>query len=201
MTVSVHRIFPTPILHFPFEKHTSYDWAETEKRYRIPYGWDQPLNSSFPEIQDDDGYVSPQTRDRLKLDILDSIVPALQELRLPSNVTYNNFWYNIYHDEQGQEKHWHLPEVGHVVPYWSGIYFAKNCNPTIFYRDHGVHRTQKFPGYEDSAIADCNYINYWPHIVDGDILLFPPWLMHTAHTENKDLMRLTFSFNLVPEKL
>jgi hypothetical protein len=199
--VAIHRIFPTPLLQFKFNKHQNYDWQETEKRYRIPDGWDQPLNSSFPEILDDDAYVSPNVRDSLKLDMMESITDALTELKLPNTVEYLNFWYNIYHEEQGQEIHWHLPQAGYVIPYWSGIYFAKNCNPTIFHRDHGVHRTQKFPGYEDSEIADCSFINYWPNIEDGDILLFPPWLMHTAHTEQKDKMRLTFSFNLVPKYL
>lgn len=123
---------------------------------------------------------------------------SLRKINLPNNVDFLNFWYNIYHNNQGKEPHWHLPSVGNQMPYWSGIYYNKNCNPTIFHRDHGSYRTHNFAGVEDSEINDCAWVEYIPNIVDGDILLFPPHLIHSVKLDSryKELMRLTFSFNL-----
>lgn len=192
----IHRIFPTPLIQFKFDKHENYVFDDIAKSVHRPENWSEPVNTSFPTITDDDQLVDPKVRDSLKADILSCIKKNLTDINLPNNIDYLNFWYNVYHQGQGQEAHWHLPHTGGVLPYWSGVYYNKNANPTTFHKDLGFHRLHNFPGYENSDIKDCVWVNYWPDASDGDILLFPPHLMHSAYMDKSDLMRLTFSFNL-----
>lgn len=196
--VYVHKIFPTPLLQFKFDDHEKYVFDDIPQSVHMPINWSEPLNTSFPEIIDNDQLVSPNVRDDLKADILSCIKKNLRDLNLPDSIDYLNFWYNVYHQGQGQEPHWHLPDIGNVLPYWSGVYYNKNTSPTIFHKDLGIHRLHNFPGYEKSDIKDCVWASYWPEVSDGDILLFPPHLMHSAHMDKTGLMRLTFSFNLIP---
>lgn len=196
--ILIHKIFPTPLLHFKFENHHKYFFDEVDKSVKKPDNWEIPLNTSFPNVQDNDTLINLETQKKLKLDLLTSISNALKKINLPYNIDFLNFWYNIYHDDQGQEPHWHLPSAGNIMPYWSGIYYNKNCNPTVFHRDHGAHRTLNFSGIENSEIKDCSWIEYLPNIADGDILLFPPHVIHSVKLDSSrsHLMRLTFSFNL-----
>jgi hypothetical protein len=196
--VYIHRIFSTPIIHFSFSKHESYYFHDIEKTVRKPEGWSEQLNTSFPHVDKTDPFISQDKTYRLKNDLLESISLALRSVDLPYNVNFANFWYNIYHDNQGQEKHWHMPIVGTILPYWSGVYYNKNSSPTVFYRDYGMHRTHEFSGHETSHIKDCKWEYYSVNVKDGDVILFPPYLQHEVKSEerHRENMRLTFSFNL-----
>jgi hypothetical protein len=198
----IHRIFSTPILHFSFPNHNLYRFEEREKTVRKPETWIEPLNTSFPTIDDGDSFIDVDKVTRLKNDLLETITSALKKLKLPDNICFSDFWYNIYHDNQGQEKHNHMPHIGRILPYWSGIYYNKNSSPTTFYRDYGIHKTHSFFGYESSEIADCNWDNYCANVEDGDIILFPPYLQHDVKSEerHRNNMRLTFAFNLTLNK-
>jgi len=199
MTTHIHKIFSTPLLQFKFDQHSKYVFDNVPKQVKKPNDWVEPLNTSFPEIPDHDNLVDRFTKDNLKTDLLNSISSALQDIDLPNNIKFLNLWYNIYHDNQGQEAHWHLPASGRTMPYWSGIYYNRNTNPTIFHRDHGVHRTHECPRVSESKIRECWWNEYYPDVVDGDILLFPPYLLHSVKSEqhHQHNMRLTFSFNLI----
>jgi hypothetical protein len=194
----VHKIFPTALLQFSFNNHKKYNFPNAVETVNKPDNWDLPLNTSFPNIKPDDSFINLETQVSLKYDLLQCIQDSLQKINLPNTVDFLNFWYNIYHNKQGQEPHWHLPSVGNVMPYWSGVYYNKNCNPTVFHRDHGSYRTHNFAGAENSEVADCSWVEYRPDISDGDIVLFPPHLIHSVRLEpqHAELMRLTFSFNL-----
>ena len=107
-------------------------------------------------------------------------------------------WYNIYHDNQGQEKHTHFSQVGYPVPFWSGIYYNKNASPTKFFNGNAMINTQKFRGCEETALSACLAEGHFPPVEDGDILLFPPYLTHsfTSEPQHKNGMRMTFPFNI-----
>lgn len=191
-------MFPVPAIKISFKHHYKYNFQEVPKLDNRPEGWVIPVNSSFPGITDDDKLVSPQVRDNLKRDLCENIVEVFQQLNIPTNIEFLQFWYNIYHEHQGQEEHTHLPEVGTKLPFWSGIYYNKNASPTTFKRSDYAYRTHKFPGHDKSALAECLCESFSPYVKDGDILLFPPYLEHSVKTEpiHKDRMRLTFSFNI-----
>jgi hypothetical protein len=196
--LKVHKIFPTALLQFPFNNHQKYFFSEIHETVRKPDNWDFPINTSFPNISKDDNFIYLETQNSLKIDLLQCIKDSLKKINLPDNIDFLNFWYNVYHGNQGQEPHWHLPSVGNVMPYWAGIYYNKNCNPTIFHRDHGSHRTHNFLGIENSEIKDCSWIEYLPDISDGDVLLFPPHLIHSVRLDlqHKKLMRLKIHLTL-----
>ena len=66
------------------------------------------LHTTFPGIPDDDLIVPPMVRDSLMRDLKDAVVEVSQELNIPTNIYLLQLWYNIYHDNQGQEKHTHF---------------------------------------------------------------------------------------------
>ena len=191
-------LFPVPFLKIKFKDHHKYDFAEVEKKDQKPDAWVESVHTTFPNIRDDDVVVSPMIRDSLKIDLKSSIVEVFEQLNLPINIEFLQLWYNIYHDNQGQEKHNHFSQVGQLVPFWSGIYYNKNASPTKFFNGNAMINTQKFRGCEETALSACLAEGHFPPVEDGDILLFPPYLEHSVESkpQHKDSMRMTFSFNI-----
>ena len=199
MNYEMLGLFPVPLIVIKFKDHHKYDFPEVEKEDRKPFNWVDSVNTSFPSINDDDPVISPVVRDNLKSDLKDSIVEVFRQLNFPTNIDFLELWYNIYHDNQGQEKHDHVSQVGQTVPFWSGIYYNKNASPTEFFKSNSIITdTQKFDGYRESALASCLAKSVSPDVKDGDILLFPPYLKHSVKSkpQHKNEMRMTFSFNI-----
>ena len=202
MNYEMLGLFPVPLIVIKFKDHHKYDFPEVEKKDNKPYNWVDSVNTSFPNIKDDDPVISPVVRDNLKKDLKDSIVEVFRQLNFPTNIDFLELWYNIYHDNQGQEKHDHSSHVGQTVPFWSGIYYNKNASPTEFFKCNStITDTQKFDGYRESALASCLAKSVSPDAKDGDILLFPPYLKHSVKSkpQHKNEMRMTFSFNITLE--
>ena len=191
-------LFPIPVIKIKFEDHYKYNFPEVEKKDNKPDDWNCSVYTTFPNIQDDDPIVSPSVRDSLMSDLTDTFVKVFLELNIPNKISMHDFWYNIYHDNQGQEQHAHLPEVGGTLPFWSGIYYNKNPSPTNFIRSDITYRTHLFPGYDKTALASPLAAEFSPDVEDGDILLFPPYLLHSVKSlpKHKNKMRMTFSFNI-----
>ena len=191
-------LFPVPLLKIKFNHHYKYNFPEVEKRDQKPERWVKSLHTTFPSIPDDDLIVSSFVRDSLKKDLYDSIVETFEQLNIPTNIEFLQLWYNIYHDNQGQEKHAHFSDVGQIVPFWSGIYYNKNASPTQFFNINDMRNTQKFCGFEETALAPCLAEGCHFPVEDGDIILFPPYLPHSVASkfEHKNKMRMTFSFNI-----
>ena len=191
-------LFPVPVIKIKFKDHYKYNFPEVEKKDKKPDSWVTSLHTTFPAIPDDDLMVPPMVRGSLMRDLKDAVVEVSQELNIPTNIYFLQLWYNIYHDNQGQEKHNHFSQVGQLVPFWSGIYYNKNASPTKFHRDDKLFQTQIFPGYEKSVMDSFLSTAFSPPVEDGDILLFPPYLRHSATSlsHHRYQMRMTFSFNI-----
>ena len=191
-------LFPVPIIKIKFKDHYKYNFPEVEKKDKKPNGWVDSVHTTFPGIPDDDLLVPPLVRDSLKRDLKFSIIEVFQQLNIPTNIEFNNLWYNIYHDDQGQEKHAHLLPLGIPQFFWSGIYYNKNASPTTFFNTNRMIETQHFLGYQETSLNSCLTKDNSPHVEDGDILLFPPYLEHSVicKDEYKNKMRMTFSFNI-----
>lgn len=194
----VINLFPIPIIQIEFDKHHEYYFEDVEKTVNLPEGWEIPVNSSFPKILDDNKFISPIIRDCLIIDLTKCIRKVFESLNIPSNIYLDNFWYNIYHDNQGQETHDHLGDVGTEISCWSGIYYNKNASPTTFVRPDKIYKTQLFDNCEGSLIAESYFSKYHTEVKDGDIVLFPPYLEHYVNSQgwHENNMRLTFAFNL-----
>jgi len=191
-------LFPVPLLKIKFKDHYKYNFPEIEKKDQKPEEWWESVHTTFNNISDDDSLVPSTVRDSLKRDLKSSIVEVFQELNFPTTIDFPQLWYNIYHDNQGQEKHTHFSQVGYPVPFWSGIYYNKNASPTKFFNGNAMINTQKFRGCEETALSACLAEGHFPPVEDGDILLFPPYLEHSVESkpQHKDSMRMTFSFNI-----
>ena len=192
-------LFPIPIIKIKFKDHYKYRFPEVEKRDNRPDSWNCSVYTTFPDINADDPLVPYSIQQNLKNDLITCITNVFQQLNFPINIHIPQFWYNIYHDNQGQEEHHHLPQVGQAsLPFWSGIYYNKNASPTNFKRTDFGYLTQSFPNNIKSELAPAYAESYSPDVEDGDIVLFPPYLPHNVKSldKHKDEMRMTFSFNI-----
>ena len=191
-------LFPVPIIKIKFKDHHKYYFAEVEKKDQKPDAWVDSVHTTFPNIPDDDLVVYPMIRDSLKIDLKSSIVEVFQQLNLPINIEFLQLWYNIYHDNQGQEKHNHFSQVGQLVPFWSGIYYNKNASPTTFFNNNFMIKTQEFDGFRETDLSSCLADACHFPVEDGDIILFPPFLEDSVDStvEHKNSMRMSFSFNI-----
>jgi hypothetical protein len=192
-------LFATPLIVTKYNDHEKFKFDSFEKADRRPEFWTNPVNTSFPGVEKDDPYISQDICNKVKNSITAHLKSVFQCYNMPSNILLYNFWYNAYYEGQGQEIHNHLAEDNNH-PFWCGIYFAKNCfNSQLKFRrnDSSLLLQQPFD-YRESALADY-YRSHWPSgIPDGYICLFPPHLDHkvTVGEENRDKMRLSFSFNI-----
>tara|TARA_X000000368_G_scaffold92612_1_gene70800 strand:- start:38 stop:679 length:642 start_codon:yes stop_codon:yes gene_type:complete len=192
-------LFSTPIIVTKFNDHEKYNIESFEKVDRKPRDWTNSVNTSFPDVGKDDPYISRETRDEIKNSITEHIKNVFGCYNMPTNIILNEFWYNAYYEGQGQELHNHLAEDNNN-PFWCGIYFAKNCfdSQLRFSRNDFSLRTQQPFDFHRTGLVEY-YRDTWPSgIPDGYICLFPPHLQHsvTVGEENRDNMRLTFSFNI-----
>ena len=197
----VLNIFPTPVIKFKFDKHDEYTWVDWDKHDRKPMGWQCSVNTSYPQVQDDDPYVSKDVVDSLKKDLLEAIKAVHLSYGLGLYIDFDDFWYNAYYVEQGQEAHHHLPSPGISAPIWSGVYFAKNCisQQFSFVKTDYSLRSQGLSNFMDSDLSSYYDEHHAPDISDGDVVLFPPHLHHRVGVHDKEYdvkQRLTFSFNL-----
>ena len=86
----LYKVFFTPLITFSFSKHSKYNFADVEKSDRRPYGWTTSINSSFPNIKDDDPVVSPEIRDNLMADLKEEMVENFREMKIPDKFKYEN---------------------------------------------------------------------------------------------------------------
>ena len=128
-------------------------------------------------------------------DLGNQISSNLSEYNLPNKFKIKHFWYNVYHDAQGQEPHTHLNGCMAKNPYWCGIYYNKGSTPTTFLNPNTVNRVHKFP-HNSNEFQDIHSDTIKPTITDGDVILFPPYLEHCVELTTSDTMRMTFSFNI-----
>ena len=195
----LHKVFYVPIFTFRFEKHDTYDFSDIAKQGKIdsrPKGWTTPVNSSFPNISDNDRLISPDVRDSLIKDLSEQMKRLFISNGIPDKFVVHNFWYNVYHDYQGQEPHTHLTGCMEQTPYWCGIYYNKGATPTTFFRPDSNNRVHQFP-YKSENFREYFADSLQPNLHDGDVILFPPYLMHCVDLQTSANMRLTFSFNLL----
>jgi hypothetical protein len=192
-------VFSTPIIKVKFKYHKKYKFKNIESKERYPGHWKIPLNTTFPDIIESDDFIDLKSVDCLKKDIKKCIDKVFKNLDLPLDYNFYNFWYNIYHISHGQEPHNHLPQDGLRLKkvYWSGIYYAKNATPTSFFTPNTFGDPFNFIGAKESKLKKYFTHEISVEVNDGDIILFPAYLMHSVPKVKKEKsMRLTFSFNL-----
>ena len=179
--IEIINLFATPVIRFKFEKHDEYvdKWENWKKDERQPIGWQCGVNTSFPQVEQDDPYAPMDVVNQLQKDLLFHIKKVHKLYNLSSDIMFHAFWYNAYYVNQGQETHHHLPEHG-CAPVWSGVYFAKNCfkNQFSFVKTEYSLRSQGLMNYSNSPLRKFYEEVYNGEFTDGDVVLFPPHLQH-----------------------
>lgn len=199
MKIELKSLFPTPLIKFKFTKHYLYHFEEVPKSVSKPREWIKPLNTSFGK-NGGDSFLSIEKKNKLIDHLKNDIDEVFDMLEMPTEYLIDQLWYNIYHNNQGQEIHDHIGGLQTKTPYWCGIYYNKGNTPTSFIRPYSLHRVNR---HSEFTLLDSPLFKFYtdvesPEIEPGDIILFPPWLEHYVDTgeECRNNMRLTFSFNL-----
>jgi hypothetical protein len=194
--IKVHGAFSVPFIQFQFNNHEKYTFPNLEKIDRKPEDWVASVNTSFPQITNNDPHISPIFRDNLKKDLMYDIKTIFRDLDIKNDFVMDQFWYNVYHEHQGQEPHDHLSDCTGKSPFWSMIYYNRGTTPTCFIRSDSLYRTQEFPEWLETKVNQCFVNEYVPEITEGDIILFPPYIKHFVR-HHGDEMRVTFASNLL----
>lgn len=195
-SIETIRAFPIPLLRFKFNRHEEYEFRTIGRKNNIPQGWKMALNSTFPNIPDNDPIVTPEQRSSLKKDLYTQIRELfVKDLQITNKFQIGDFWYNIYHQGQGQEPHTHLSDCSHQNPFWCGIYYHKGASPTKFSSPTFASKIHRWEGVHESNLRDCFSEYLMPRVSDGDVMLFPPYLEHCIYSDSIK-MRMTFAFNL-----
>ena len=85
MKLNTLSLFSTPVLHAKFDEHSKYvdkfdNWGEIDRK---PKSWHVPLNTSFPNIESDDPYVSEEIVNNLKDDIMFQVKKMNRDRGMP----------------------------------------------------------------------------------------------------------------------
>ena len=194
----VYNIFPTPIIHLKLSTHNNFkfNFEDIKDKDTKPENWLDSVYTSFPNVLNNDKYIKTKDLLKIKKDIKKEIDIVFKELEIPTSYSIKEFWYNVYHKNQSQESHMHLSEINKKNPYWSGVYYYSNCEPTIFLRNDINPLLQNFNKNMDSKLKHFYFTSWMPDIKDGDIILFPSYLNHKTNINKTNNKRITFSFNL-----
>lgn len=176
-------IFPTQIYryhiddHQPIKDRIDHHYKEFRVGNEPPDSWNCKLfttfgTKQFPIVEciDAFSYVFDQFQD---------------EARLPGNLILTDLWLNCYETTNWQDKHIHAPGQ------WSGIYYG--------HFDPNEHSGTKFYHPNETLLAcqgdEQNTIIPW--VNEGDVIIFPAWLEHSAPLNKSSKLRSTISFNFV----
>ena len=123
---------------------------------------------------------------------LDEFTPLLDEFQTESksygNMILTDLWLNVYETQHWQEKHIHSPGQ------WSAVYYV--------HFDPNEHKATTFHNPIETLLASNgikqNCLTPW--VQEGDMVIFPSWLEHSAPMNKSSKLRSTISFNFFIEE-
>lgn len=109
--------------------------------------------------------------------------PQIRPLIEGTNTKLQDIWAQQYIDQAGFSAHRHQP-VGYSAVLYASFDPEVHSATTLFrpFVDPNDHRNTQ----------DC----YTPEVEEGDILVFPSWMMHQAIQSNSKVPRTIIAFNL-----
>lgn len=176
-------IFPTKIFryhiedHAPIKERVEQYYEEHKLETSTPEGWNCNLFTTFGtkmfpivECMEEFGHVFDEFQD---------------EARIPGNLLLTDLWMNCYDRTNWQDKHIHAPGQ------WSGVYYV--------HFDPNEHKGTQFYHPNETLLAcqgeEQNTIIPW--VTEGDLIIFPAWLEHSAPMNKSSKLRSTISFNFL----
>lgn len=176
-------VFPTQIYRYRVEDSDVlreqvikfYDESKWKNGGEAPEGWNCKLFTTFGTGTYPIG------------DVLDAVTESLDEFQVeseqPGACIISELWLNCYESANWQEKHTHLPGQ------WSAVYYAV-MDPN---EHHGTNfhdpneNLKAYSGQLDNTIT--------PWVNEGDLIIFPSWMTHSAPLNKSSKLRATISFN------
>jgi len=173
------------------------DEYDKDEDYVVPF-WDGNVNSSC------------YREDSINYDALfkpiEDMYQKISKNLLPHNCKITNMWYNVYRNGYSQEIHSHNSRLGNMPITFSGIYFCKYeedhapvkfWNPSTIYLSPLSEHLVGDPLFKEDFYINsyCKEgISYYPK--QGDLIMFPSFLMHSVPIQRIDSKRVTISFNI-----
>lgn len=133
----------------------------------------------------------------------------LKELGVDVKVTANqcnnqeckecrDIWVNKYEKGHSQDLHWHVHEDRKIM--FSFVCFLKYDSTKdanfVFVNPipkHGIHcqKLREHPSFS---------VTMKPHVEEGTIMIFPPWMLHYVETQKSEGSRITMAGNFYENK-
>lgn len=193
--MTVVPIFPEIYFHYKVQNHQQF------KKYLLsnyssdpaesPSNWNCNVKSLSIDANDIVPYLTPVLKEFCK------------ELDKKLNFFVKDSWLNFYNQNDFQEIHGHSADAQ-----LSMVYFV-NYNPVtdgkfyFFNRNYTDRELSKFSTLIDKFQAVMS--NWYPNIEEGDILIFPSYLLHGVRPHESNTQRITlavnFTFEVTPYEL
>ena len=173
-------LFPIYIYHYrvletPLAKETVLDYYRSSNHRKVPAGWNCDLFTTYG------------TNDFFIDKVFNFIRPCLDDFINDTNSSgscrFTEAWLNCYKSKNWQERHNHIPGQ------WSAIYYV------IFNSNEHEGSIFHDPNEENRAFTGELENNITANVQEGDLLIFPSWLQHSAPINNSSELRATISFN------
>lgn len=116
----------------------------------------------------------------------DFFVPEIKEFLDHTHTELQDIWAQQYIDQAGFTTHRHQPQG------YSCVLYAQ-FDPEVHWAT-----TLFRPFLDPNDIRNVNDV-YTPKVEEGDILIFPSWMLHQATPSDSDVPRTIVAFNLIPK--
>jgi len=175
----MHYIFPTIYWHFHVGQ---IDFGDLKDRCIVNDEWNCLIETSRGVTYDWNHF-------------FDKIVPYFNQIPLKkkSHLNFDEPWMNLYTKGCYQESHQHISD-GNQLSY---CYFSKLpegsgkfCFWNEQFRNYGSNRLREFLNCDEETIEW-----FFPDVVEGDLLVFPSFLIHQVTYHGVDEPRITVSGN------
>ena len=178
--------FPTLLYRYHIDDNDAIK-ARVEEYYK-----DNKFKTDVPDQWNCDLFTSYGSGKFPIGECLDAFTPTLDEFQTEAqcygNMILTDLWMNVYETKHWQEKHIHSPGQ------WSGVYYV--------HFDPNEHKATNFYHPNETLLATAGITSNTlvPWVQEGDMIIFPSWLEHSAPMNKSSKMRSTISFNFFIEE-
>ena len=145
------------------------------------------INQEDPEYRPRAGFYTDYGKHQEWRDTIwgEFIEPQIKPLLEQTNTKLQDIWAQRYIDLIGHSAHQHQPQG------YSCVFYAEY--------DPSVHRgTTMFRPYLDPNDELNTNSCFTPPVEEGNILVFPSWMLHEVMPSDTDIPRTVIAFNLIP---
>jgi hypothetical protein len=169
-------IYITKVPNHDYIKNIILNNLETND---VPETWNCSVNSSFKVYHDWLHKLSDCYTEIYK--------DFFSKFNCTADITVDSIWYNEYTVNDFQEHHHHLPADFSCIHY---IKLDKDHHGTTFVNPNRLINSS------NKLLKKTSPELYTPHVLEGDIIIFPSYLEHFVKKQDIVSRRVTLSWNL-----